>query len=99
MKYMKLDQKGSVLAEYVWIDGTNGLRSKTKVRSQACLIRIHGTSTLYKLYPWRNFLAGIVMGEALIVLHADKPATFSHAGLLGCALADSNAWNRKRKSR
>lgn len=30
LKYMKLDQKGSVLAEYVWIDGHNGLRSKTK---------------------------------------------------------------------
>ncbi len=32
MKYMTLDQKGSCMAEYVWIDGTNGLRSKTKVR-------------------------------------------------------------------
>lgn len=31
MKYMKLDQKGAVLAEYIWIDGTNGVRSKTKV--------------------------------------------------------------------
>ena len=31
MKYMNLDQKGAVLAEYVWIDGSNGLRSKTKV--------------------------------------------------------------------
>lgn len=31
-KYMKLDQKGKVLAEYVWIDGSNGLRNKTKVR-------------------------------------------------------------------
>ena len=30
-KYMALDQKGKVLAEYVWIDGTNGLRNKTKV--------------------------------------------------------------------
>lgn len=30
-KYMKLDQKGKVLAEYVWIDGSNGLRNKTKV--------------------------------------------------------------------
>ena len=30
-KYMKLDQKGSAMAEYVWIDGSNGLRSKTKV--------------------------------------------------------------------
>ncbi|KAF2812450.1 glutamine synthetase [Mytilinidion resinicola] len=29
-KYLKLDQKGSIIAEYVWIDGSNGLRSKCK---------------------------------------------------------------------
>jgi len=34
-KYMKLDQKGCVLAEYIWIDGTNGLRNKTKVSSSS----------------------------------------------------------------
>lgn len=28
---MKLDQRGKVLAEYIWIDGSNGLRNKTKV--------------------------------------------------------------------
>jgi len=27
---MALDQKGSIMAEYVWIDGTNTMRSKTK---------------------------------------------------------------------
>ena len=32
MKYMKLDQKGYCMAEYIWVDGTNGVRSKTKVR-------------------------------------------------------------------
>lgn len=32
MKYMKLDQKGYCMAEYIWIDGSNGVRSKTKVR-------------------------------------------------------------------
>ena len=32
MKYMDLDQKGASMAEYIWIDGTNGVRSKTKVR-------------------------------------------------------------------
>ena len=32
MKYMDLDQKGYTMAEYIWIDGQNGVRSKTKVR-------------------------------------------------------------------
>ena len=31
MKYMSLDQKGGYMAEYIWIDGSNGVRSKTKV--------------------------------------------------------------------
>ncbi|KAI9651531.1 MAG: glutamate--ammonia ligase, partial [Alyxoria varia] len=29
-KYLKLDQKGKVIAEYVWIDSSNGTRSKCK---------------------------------------------------------------------
>ncbi|KAF2426491.1 glutamine synthetase [Tothia fuscella] len=29
-KYMDLDQKGNVMAEYVWIDGSGGIRSKSK---------------------------------------------------------------------
>lgn len=32
MKFMSLDQKGYSMAEYIWIDGNNGVRSKTKVR-------------------------------------------------------------------
>lgn len=34
-KYMSLDQKGKVLAEYIWIDGSNGLRNKTKVSNSS----------------------------------------------------------------
>jgi len=34
-KYMKLDQRGKVLAEYIWIDGSNGLRNKTKTLNKA----------------------------------------------------------------
>jgi len=29
-KYLKLPQKGSVIAEYVWVDASNGVRSKCK---------------------------------------------------------------------
>ena len=28
---MALDQKGSIMAEYVWIDAAGGLRSKSRV--------------------------------------------------------------------
>lgn len=31
-KYLDLDQKGSIIAEYVWIDSVGGVRSKCKVR-------------------------------------------------------------------
>ena len=31
MKYMSLDQRGHVQAEYIWIDANGGTRSKTKV--------------------------------------------------------------------
>jgi hypothetical protein len=30
-KYLPLPQNGKIIAEYVWIDGSNGLRSKCKV--------------------------------------------------------------------
>lgn len=30
-KFLKLDQKGQVIAEYVWIDSSSGVRSKCKV--------------------------------------------------------------------
>jgi len=30
MKYMALDQKGNAMAEYIWIDSTSGVRSKSK---------------------------------------------------------------------
>lgn len=34
-KYLQLSQKGKTIAEYVWIDGSNGLRSKCKVRQKS----------------------------------------------------------------
>jgi len=46
-KYLKLDQKGTVMAEYIWIDGSNGVRSKTKTLS--------GPVKSYKELPEWNF--------------------------------------------
>lgn len=39
-KYLSLPQKGSVIAEYVWIDGSNGLRSKSKVSTFSLCLTI-----------------------------------------------------------
>ena len=39
MKYMNLDQRGKVQAEYVWIDAHGGCRSKTKVCLYHRLVR------------------------------------------------------------
>ena len=30
---MKLPQRGRIMAEYIWIDGCNGVRCKSKVRT------------------------------------------------------------------
>ncbi|KAF3407801.1 Glutamine synthetase [Talaromyces pinophilus] len=35
LKYMSLEQKGKVMAEYVWIDAEGGVRSKTKTLPKA----------------------------------------------------------------
>jgi hypothetical protein len=32
-KYLKLDQKGMIMAEYVWVDAEGGTRSKSRVSS------------------------------------------------------------------
>lgn len=41
-KYLSLPQKDKVIAEYVWIDGSNGLRSKSKVSNfRLSLIQKH----------------------------------------------------------
>lgn len=34
-KYLRLPQNGAVLAEYIWVDGSNGIRSKCKTLSKA----------------------------------------------------------------
>jgi hypothetical protein len=44
-KYLSLDQKGKVIAEYVWIDSTGGTRSKSRVGPLFFLL------TNMKLFP------------------------------------------------
>jgi hypothetical protein len=42
-KYLSLDQKGKVIAEYVWIDSTGGTRSKSRVGPPSFFLTKHET--------------------------------------------------------
>ena len=66
MKYMDLDQKGSSMAEYIWIDGKNGVRSKTKVRVQFGSPHVQ---------PQRKLPAIFGTGEATEALLSGKSVT------------------------
>lgn len=52
MKYMTLDQRGRVQAEYVWMDAVGGTRSKTKVR-------LHFVFQPLMCYLWAIFVCTI----------------------------------------
>lgn len=40
-KYMRLDQKGNIMAEYVWIDANSEVRSKSRVSCRASTCVAH----------------------------------------------------------
>ena len=64
MKYMDLDQKGYSMAEYIWIDGKNGVRSKTKVRILLDAPHVQPQCTLPAIFG---------VGEATEALLSGKP--------------------------
>jgi len=37
-KYLRLDQKGQIMVEYVWVDAEGGVRSKSRVSSLLLLL-------------------------------------------------------------
>jgi hypothetical protein len=57
-KYLSLPQGGKVIAEYVWIDGSNGLRSKSKVSNfpHQFLLHTHIHDALRHLRHFRRSL-------------------------------------------
>ena len=72
MKYMKLDQKGNLMAEYVWIDAIGEVRSKSRVsllcskHAMPCLVicRRGGSQSqsqsLTRLVPVPGLTCGVI---------------------------------------
>lgn len=76
-KYLDLPQKGAVMAEYVWIDGSNGIRSKSKV-------------SIFHLFPSLAQVCGIStpvdLGQPILRIRA-----FPREGTVGCvSLCDTH---------
>jgi hypothetical protein len=69
-KYMDLPQKGAVMAEYVWIDGSNGVRSKSRVSLFQLFVL---QPRLRYLQPWSS------PGSAQVANQASQPE-----GATGC---------------
>lgn len=65
MKYMRLDQKGSIMAEYIWIDAFGATRSKSRVRLPTPdTIESTQEHTILPLYVWLASLTSIFMAAA-----------------------------------
>lgn len=67
-KYMDLDQRGVIQAEYVWIDGTNGVRSKTKVRDSPPPARSPPVSNRTNAPDSRTFSGGPLQSPTTVRL-------------------------------
>ena len=75
LKYMKLDQKGSAMAEYIWIDSTGGVRSKSKVSHHLFCCWITPLSDSFPCYRDRG---GTCI--ALVRTHPDHEPTRAQPG-------------------
>ena len=87
MKYMKLDQKGNAMAEYIWIDSTGGVRSKSRVRKA----RLFPLSRPVSRFP---YLIGTVMPMSPATAHkvrARAPSLASLGSSLGPTLRPAMA--------
>lgn len=61
MKYMSLDQKGSVIAEYIWIDSVGNTRSKSRVSFSRTILQhaplsLHLPRVFVSVFAIRCFL-------------------------------------------
>jgi hypothetical protein len=101
MKYMKLDQKGNAMAEYIWIDAFGGVRSKSKVGKS------HGVLARIPNIPWREIVVILTLGHADFATElfrsdsaqifpqvgGDSAGLFAHC-ILSCAEDIPDAFNK-----
>ena len=87
---MDLPQKGFSMAEYIWIDGHGGVRSKTKVRIFLTVTRpYHPTHSLNACTCLAPFLQPFALGRTRACAHG--------SALIGRADNKISSWRRPQR--
>jgi hypothetical protein len=95
-KYLKLDQRGSIIAEYVWIDSEGGTRAKARVSTLSSRLQPTGFAGRRGYKPRRHHRG---VGCPATALSSSRTTGVCSAATTNWRISADNARNRHSKTR